>query len=313
MQVDLPIVHPPIETYQGNSFILGILLAHQNTSCVYSNNYINISCKDTTDTFYMNLMFTKSMWEDYRVCGIAEMNLYNTLNIGKMQFVDFLKERINQGCYLLFYSADEYYLSYTKHYNKDHFMHDSYVYGYDNETFSVMAYQNNKLSEIKVPYQEICEAVYSSSFCTFRPNHSIQVNVNLDLIYQEYQDYYNAVFGDGNQEGVVYGINTYDVLADCLKMLINCTDLERKKIDPRPFRCLWEHKKVMKDRFAMLNEKYRIGYKMISLADELDRIAYTVFMLVLKFNITQDDDQLKGMIQYLTKMKEKELQCRFVD
>lgn len=67
MHVDLPVVHPAIETDQGNSFIFEILLAHQDTSRIYFYNYINISHKDTTEIFCMNLMFTKSMWVRFAV------------------------------------------------------------------------------------------------------------------------------------------------------------------------------------------------------------------------------------------------------
>ena len=63
---DLPIIQPPIETYQGSSFILVILLAHENTESDYYN---------------------------YRAT-----------------LIEFMRERIDQDNYLIFYRIDEYFL-----------------------------------------------------------------------------------------------------------------------------------------------------------------------------------------------------------
>ena len=47
----LPIVHPPFETYQGASFILGILLANSIIGDYFYNNYINIRCGNSKEMF----------------------------------------------------------------------------------------------------------------------------------------------------------------------------------------------------------------------------------------------------------------------
>lgn len=97
----LPLVSPPIATYQGSSFILGVLLAHENTANVLYNNYVNLECNDTYNIYEVNLEFTNISWEDYRLSGIAEMNLYYIKNICHTKFIDFIKERIDQGNYII--------------------------------------------------------------------------------------------------------------------------------------------------------------------------------------------------------------------
>ena len=99
------------------------------------NNYINIQCIDTDNIEEVKLNFTNVLWENYRLSGIAEMNMYCLDNIHCDCFVNFIKERINQGNYLLFYNIDEYYLSYSNSFQNTHYCHDTYVYGYENSTF----------------------------------------------------------------------------------------------------------------------------------------------------------------------------------
>ena len=75
---DLPFIFPPIETYQGISFILGVMLAYPEYADIRYNNYINLECAETDQLYDMKLMFSDSMWEYYRASGLAEMNLYLT-------------------------------------------------------------------------------------------------------------------------------------------------------------------------------------------------------------------------------------------
>ncbi len=53
MRNKLPLAEPPNRTYQGNAFILGILMAYENTKNVYYNNYINLKCNKTKNIYAM--------------------------------------------------------------------------------------------------------------------------------------------------------------------------------------------------------------------------------------------------------------------
>lgn len=109
MKKKLPLEKPPIETYQSNAFVLGIILANDNIKNAYYNSYINLVCNNTNIMWNMELTFENDKWEYFRKVGIAEMNLYYLKNISKDKFVDFIKERLDQGNYILLYYIDEFY------------------------------------------------------------------------------------------------------------------------------------------------------------------------------------------------------------
>lgn len=305
----LPIEYPPIETYQGSAFILGIIKAHRNLENVFYNHYINLECNDTCSIFNVNLEFSDVLWGYYRSGRLAEMNLYFIKNIARDKAFGFLKERIEQGNYLIFCGVDEYYLSYSKNYQKRHFIHDTYVYGYEETSFTVMAYQEGKLGRLKVPYREIEDALYSLeeqeevSFCTFRPSQTARVVIDWKLIKQEYSDYFQSVSSGDSLAGTVYGINVYDVIIRCLNEIG-----ETEGIDLRVFRCLWEHKKVMRNRAEKLQECCEVEMGGYELLDELEGTAYQVFMLMIKYSITSDRRLLRRAVRYLEDMRGVEKQ-----
>ena len=99
MNKKLPFVFPPIETYQGLSFVLGCVLANEKEKSLYINRYINIECAKTNNIFDLQIYFCKSLWGDYWEDGLAELDLYEIKNINSKKFYDFINERINQNNY----------------------------------------------------------------------------------------------------------------------------------------------------------------------------------------------------------------------
>lgn len=313
MKKELSIIHPPIETYQGSSFVLGVLLSYDNVRNVYYNNYINLECSDTDRIFDMNLQFTNALWEDYRVKGIAEMNLFHIKNLSRNIFQNFLKERIDQGNYILLHRVDEYYLSYSSWFENKHYMHDAYIYGYNKDSFYVMAYREGKLKKNEVLYKEIENALFclletneDVYFCTFRPNYAINIPIDLQNIGMEYYNYVNSLSSEKVFNDKVYGINIYNVLIKCVDALQNI-DASKAQIDFRPLRCLWEHKKVMRDRVLKLSTMVSIDVETYRLVDELEHDANIVFLLMMKFVATHDKRILDKVVKRIKTMREKEL------
>lgn len=301
----LPLVMPPIETYQSSSFILGIILAHNHTKNAFCNKYINLVCNDTAKISDLHLSFSGVSWEDYRRSGIAEMDLYYLKNIAQTCFINFIKERIDQDNYILLYSIDEFYLSYSNHYTVKHVIHDTYIYGYDENFFHIMAYSNRKLQMLTVPMYEILNAMYhgssqtpNTSFCTFRPYHAVSVQVDYNQILQGLSDFIdeNKKYSDNR----IYGTHVYDILQKCILSIINDSNHERKDLDLRAFRILWEHKKVLNHHIKL------IKINNIDEMDEIERLSHIVFSLSMKYNITYDPSLLSKIIDYLNKIKERE-------
>lgn len=83
----LPIVHPPFETYQGASFILGILLANSIIGDYFYNNYINIRCGNSKKMWDICLEFENSLWDSLNEEGIVELDLFHSSSLSKECFI----------------------------------------------------------------------------------------------------------------------------------------------------------------------------------------------------------------------------------
>ena len=236
MERVLPIRIPPCETYQWIAFTMGMLMEHESVRDSIYNSYINLKC----DRYGENqLNFIGGTAEDYRVEGIGEMDLFYLKNLAKEKLADFFKERIDQDNYLLLFHIDEYYLSYTDYFNKEHHKHDTYIYGYDDENFYVMAYHNLHLQKMKVPAEEIIEGLYGvldmdpeAHFCSFRVFHKAEGKCDLKKIKEEIKNYFYGFYDEGSGS---QGIEVYKTMKDIMSDFINGLT-EEDKISPKLFR-----------------------------------------------------------------------------
>ncbi|MBO4751041.1 MAG: hypothetical protein J5546_12100 [Lachnospiraceae bacterium] len=307
---ELPFIFPPIETYQGDSFILGIMLAYPEYADIQYNGYINLECEKTDCLSDVRLAFSDSLWEYYRVRGLAEMNLYDISNFSKKTLCQFICERIDQGNYLLFYDIDEYFLSYSDNFKRKHANHDTYVYGYSEDCFQVLAYRNEHLACFSVDKVEVINALVSKKarknvdksrhFCTYRPSINVTVRADKVIIYEKIKAFYETRDAVDSSQGKAQGICVYDVLLNCMKSLE-----KDEKADVRPFRCLWEHKKLMKERMAYLQDDSdgNCTNDLRSLCDKTE----IVFRLMMKYNMTFNASIIDKAYQKLESIKQEDL------
>lgn len=293
---ELPFVNTAMETYQGSSFIGNVIFSYDNVKNEYYNHYINVESKSLDDASIRGniaLDYVDSMWNHYLNSGLAEMNLYYIDNLDKSKFIGFLKERIDQDNYILFYKIDEYYLSYSNNYMKMHYIHDTYIYGYSDDFFIVSAYSGNKLKRLLVPMVEIVEGIYGAlnkvndlSFCTFRINTKVSVELDMNVISRRISEYLLSTSSEEFDADRVYGVKTYAVIEKYLDKLRMSEDMELK-IDMRVFRFLWEHKRIMKERFSYASNVYPVLKTEAIKMDALENLSSSVFMMMLKYSVTR--------------------------
>lgn len=298
----LPMIVPPYTTYQGMAFMLGIILSHYNTKNYIYNNFITISCKDTDKIWELSLELVDILWDSLSGEGIFEQDFYEIKKyLNKKTIIPFFKERLEQSSYILLYTVDEFYLSYSESYKKEHFIHDLYLYGYDNDKFCVMAYKNEKLQLFNVPQNEIQASIWAlnnPSFCTCRPNKIINVEINYEKMKENIIDYYNGK----KEDNYLYGIKIYDAI---INSLLNFIKNKEQKIDMRVFRMIWEHKKILKLQLLKLQEVLDIE-TYVEDADKIEVMGNKVFLLGIKFRLTKDFSNLKKMVEILNSMKTQE-------
>lgn len=334
MIMKLPISWPITETYQFSSFVMSIILSHDNTKNLYENNYINLFCLDTDQLWHMDLEFWDVTWEDFRKYGIFEMDLFSINNFSSGALASFLRERIDQGNYLLLHMVDEFYLPYSEFYQNDHFVHDTYIYGYENEFFWVMAYSQKKLKQIKVSAMDIEQSLFSAKdykpevfFCSLRPNQAIHVNVDYHRIKQSFYEYlgYKKDFPQCNmqknsntnmltlvpsapkhKDNYVYGNQIYTVLNNCIDAMLINHDFTHSPIDIRPFRLLWEHKRILQNRINYIITQYNMPKDILYSFEDVIAQANTLFMLAIKYDVTNQKKILESIISQVNLLREHE-------
>lgn len=334
MMKELPFSWPITETYQFSSFVMSIILSHNNIKNSYENNYINLFCYKTKRIWDMDLEFWDVTWEDFRKYGIFEMNLFSVDSFSQKTLASFLRERIDQGNYLLLHMVDEFYLPYSDVYQKKHYIHDTYLYGYEEDCFLVMAYKNNKLQQLKVLDSDIVQSVFSSKFykpevyfCSLRPNQTVYVNVDYGRIKQSFYDYLGIVGKETKRqmqnhvksnmlnyvyyqtpfkENYVYGNQIYDVLNECMYEILKGFDSNPEKIDIRPFRLIWEHKRILHERIGYIASRYTISQDIVDSFGDLVVTGNQIFMLAIKYNFSGQKEVLERIIKSVEQLKDKE-------
>ena len=307
----LPLVFPPIETYQGSSFILGILLANPNYSDIQYNGYINLQYNKEAENFsWLAVSFTDSTWDDYRVKGLAEMNLYDIAHFTKSSLVSFFRERLDQGCYLLLYDVDEYYLSNGEKYKTEHFNHDTYIYGYSDDSFLVLAYKNEHLERLVIKNEEVIESLFSEQarknddqrrhFSSFRLVINKGIKLDADIIRRSIKEFYEPDSEENEKRECARGIGVYDKIIFCLKGI-----KENEHVDMRAFKVIWEQKELMVNRikktFPELSSD--CSNSMQSICDKIKLI----FRIVMKYNHSMRKNSIERVCRLIDEVKNDDL------
>lgn len=196
-----------------------------------------------------------------------------------------------------------------------HYLHDTYIYGYEEDTFCIMAYKDGKLKEFTIPNEEIINGMYyhidasdNLSFCSFRPNQSITKKIELPKIKQAFVDYICSCNSSGVNANVIYGMNTYNILINCINKVIANKFVSNSDVDLRPFRFFWEHKKVLVDHVVKLKEYLNINKNIITMIENIENDADIVFKLMIKYSLTKNLLILNKVLVYLFQIREKEVE-----
>jgi amino acid adenylation domain-containing protein len=294
-KAELPAVaQNEITTYLHRSLPLCAILANDNYIGWYYSNYIQIfSYRDAKDFLDINYLEPRDSFAE--IADVICLG-YHLLQ-GVESIVDFIKEKIQLGYYLIL-NLDEYELSNKHDYRRNHYVHASIVYGYDDETRKVkgVGFDKSRLfTDLLFDYDELNKAYTSSKrhylnyapWCAWSAVQLIKLKSPerqfpfskrkfmedlYSYLHSEPDEYrlYNFEY-DVNR--VTFGMEVYETLVKELHNILR----GEFHVDYRALHLLAEHKKCLYVRLNYVIEKNDLGSELIKKKEEF-------YQLVLKFD-----------------------------
>ncbi len=323
-----------ITTYLHRSLPLCIILAYDKYLPWYYSRFIQIfSFTDDKD-------FSEINYLEPRDCSseILDMVCLGYHLLDKVDnIIDFIIEKINRGYYLII-NIDEYYLSNKWAYNKNHFVHSSLIYGYDNvaEQFNAISFNKDMLfTMMTFNYAEFTEAynngkIHYKKSAPWCESSAIQIvrpkgfEAEFPFSYERFmRELSSYIFSKGDGDRlytfeypscrVVYGIEVYDILIKDLEGLLQGKTI----MDYRGIHLLAEHKKGIYDRLDYVISRNKLTGNIIELKEsylEVVNLANAMRLVGLEFSykdldiansITQKNT-IKEIIEMVKKLKATE-------
>lgn len=303
MQVCLPVEYPPITSFPFIANSLSILWVNKDKVLPWiSDRYIQLVIRPShplTQSDFYDQAETDSYILPGHSCPFIGWLRNNQTTAHFNSFTEYIEHQIMHS-YYLDACLDTFYLSCSMNYNKKHFIHQTFIYGFDNEKRQVFIsdfYDNGRYTRKIVSYDEINKSIEGIDyFINLYRYDDFNYKINLDLLKLTIEDYINCKDSQKKFEfsyvsynkDILYGINFYNYIVDVFS--------KEDYIDIRPFHILCDHKVMMKIRLEYL---YRMNIfnseriKEISTTNDL-LISHSMRLrnMVLKYNINHDSELL---------------------
>ncbi len=303
MQTCLPVEYPPITSFPAIANSLSILWVNRDNVLPWiSDHYIQLLIRPhhplTRSDFYDQADIDNFITTGNH-CPFIGWLRNNQTTARFTDFSGYIEYQINHG-YYIDACLDNFYLSCSSFYNKEHFIHQTFIYGYDSEKRQVFVsdfYDASKYARKIVSYNDINKSIEGIDYhINLYKYEDCDYKINLDLLKLTIEDYINCrdslkkfefSYPSYNKD-VLYGLDFYSYIIDVFS--------EEEYIDLRPFHILCDHKKMMKIRLDYLKKLYAYDNSKIELIcernDSLITKSLTLRNMVIKYNTNHNNDLL---------------------
>ena len=334
MRKVLDLGEPIITSYPPIADLFSILGTNANIAKQYlSNNFINLTtvCWEPEDQFHMGYfsdMLLESFGQNCNLLSYKNENRHYAMREYE-KLTDYIEEMIINDYYLSLL-VNSFFLPCSPRYRKEHFMHNTFIYGFDRDLQQIMVadfYYHGKYTRETVSYEEINKgykfffhAVGSNKWselensitkmkfleCDNNPN----IEIDIGSIKMQICDYLNssnkAIL---NAHSVLFrgkmshGLSYYESL---LYMLNNNPEY----LDKRLFYILLDHKKAWSVRTEVLYEKY--NYNSSKYHDiqngiyEMQKSSQMLLNMVLKYNYFNSTDLFERIMGKLVELRDED-------
>lgn len=314
MQVNLPIVHPPIDNVARNAYLLASILHNKDFEPWFLNNYIQIF---SDESFYI----------DFDLPGYSDPRCIQWMNFTHIQreflvkldikVEEFIMKGIIEGYYIHLF-LDEYFIPSSQSFQKRKFPHNILIHGFDSENgiFHIAGFlgsQSKFIFNETITQQQLIDSFKSvepqkddlNGLVLFKatPKNTIHANkyVNFygfniqfvietikDYLYsRQNMDYVNANHKDVNQLTRTFGIAVTESLDKYLDLLL----AGERELDRRTFYTLHQHKVTMLNRIKFMKRNNYIKSEANYIIDKyshITKITKNIENIMIKFMLTKD-------------------------
>ncbi len=322
------VIQNEISCYLHWSLPLCIVLADDRFLPWFYNKFTQVYCHThKNDYVIFNYL------ENYNfICEIAQcQNLGLDLLKHIPSIIDFIIKNINNGFYMII-NLDESLLPNKTAFGKEHFVHESLIYGYDDERRQIKAVgfnENNMFTSIEFEYDELVKAYESAQInyeetamhCKWASIRLIKLKecneeypFSLKAFTNELKNYLFSIEDKGKtyicggleHEIISFdcGFKVYDIYINNLKKMLD----GMFNIDYRAIHLLAEHKRCINNRLVFIMSKYDVPSGFKELCDEFADITEKFKQLRVKTYIQAQqalksdillDDNYKNTIKYI--------------
>ncbi|MFZ5987608.1 MAG: amino acid adenylation domain-containing protein [Bacillota bacterium] len=335
------VLHNDIITYLCHSLPICIILADERLHPWYYEHYIKLYTEvQSNGMLIMDFLELRAPYNEV----IQEVYMGYELLKDIPDIIDYAVDKINLGYYVVIH-VDEYYIPEKRAYKKQHYVHHSLVYGYDNSQRKLKAIGFNSeqmFAKISFDYDLFREAYESGKLhykgsapwaetnaiellrvrdfmqeypfnlekFTARLEEYVASKEDFQVVYAQRFDKYTL-----GGEQLKYGLDIYDEIIRHLYNLMEGV----VTVDYRAVHLLYEHKKSLYTRLQYVISRYNESVRLGELVDEYRKVMDTVDSarrLFLKhtfvggdsYNLTPDKEVVAQIIDTLRQVRDMEKQ-----
>lgn len=232
--------------------------------------------------------------------AIEHYSLAQDMILRESTITSFILEMIDMNYYILL-TLDRFYIPCYEQYEKQHFYHEVFVFGYDMEMNKIYFADNLKngryaagtctFTQLKSAYEAVnCKYGFEKDIHLFRRKTEYSCVINekqiIDSLHR-YLESKNSFYVNSDHE-CDFGIDIFhDLLSDKEKKVVFDT------VDIRPFHLLYEHKVLMRMRIEYLQRN-----QYLSASFDTKKIIYLERQYLILRNFV-----MKGNIKRITKLE----------
>lgn len=313
-KIEFPLIEPLYSTYQYQGTGTAILFNNPSIRNWYLNQVMILTCTTKFLSGYTTpeIGILHSSWKN---------NPYLEKKWFELQFIQgychfVIRKLLESGYFVYFNGIDDYYVKGKSWYHERHFNHDGCICGYDpiDKSYCIYSYDQNWIYQkfwapqkaLEEGRKHTLKCSQYGNICGIKPKND-HVEFSHKTALEKIAEYLDSNMEKYPEtaEGTVSGIVVHDYIAKYVGKLYDGS-IPYEKIDRRVFRMIWEHKKVMLERIALIEDALSIDHAISESYRSVVREADNCRMLYAAHHMKQRTSVLPIIQKKLLSLKEKE-------